>query len=206
MAPATINSCGPLLAIMPGIALARNFRILPSKAIRIGVATLSPRRISRINNCSNPAAPMVAASTSALRPASCRHVSSPIVTAISATLNNSGENADSATRPCAFISAISTVTGPAKARYGSISRASPTASCSVSVPTKPGASAVTTSGINRPTSAVVAISAALMVPSNRPAKAAAAAAPSVSRVRSQAGTSAAFSAPSVNNRRTTLTS
>ena len=44
--------------------------------------------------------------------ASCRHSSSAIVTAISATLNSSGENAVSAKRPRAFISAISTVTGP----------------------------------------------------------------------------------------------
>ena len=38
------------------------------------------------------------------------------IAAISAMLNNSGENAVSAKRPLAFCSAISTVTGPAKAR------------------------------------------------------------------------------------------
>ena len=38
------------------------------------------------------------------------------MTAISAMLNKSGENAVSANRPCAFRSAIMTVTGPAKAR------------------------------------------------------------------------------------------
>ena len=38
------------------------------------------------------------------------------VTAISAMLNNSGENAVSAKRACAFSNAIMTVAGPAKAR------------------------------------------------------------------------------------------
>ena len=57
-----------------------------------------------------------------------------------------------------------------------------------------------TSGITRPSNAVAAISAAVMVPSTRPAKAAAATAPPVSRTRSHAGTSAAFSPPSVNSR------
>ena len=39
-----------------------------------------------------------------------------VITAISAMLNKSGENAVSANRCCAFNSAIITVTGPAKAR------------------------------------------------------------------------------------------
>jgi hypothetical protein len=71
------------------------------------------------------------------------------MTAISAMLNSSGENAVSAKRPCAFNSAIITVTGPAKARYGSISRALSVASCSVSRPANPGASAMITSGISK---------------------------------------------------------
>ena len=128
------------------------------------------------------------------------------MTAISAMLNSSGENAVSAKRPCAFNSAIMTVTGPAKARYGSISRALSTASCSVSRPENPGASAMITSGITSASSAVAAISAAVIVPSTRPANAAAATAPPLSRTRSHAGTSAAFSPPSVSSRRTTLTS
>ena len=81
------------------------------------------------------------------------------MTAISAMLNSSGENAVSAKRPCAFNSAIITVTGPAKARYGSISRALSTASCSVSRPANPGASAMITSGISSASNAVAAISA-----------------------------------------------
>ena len=128
------------------------------------------------------------------------------MTAISAMLNSSGENAVSANRPCAFNSAIITVTGPAKARYGSISRALSVASCSVSRPANPGASAMITSGISSASTAVAAISASVTVPSTRPANAAAATAPSVSRTRSHAGTSAAFSPPSVNSRLTTLTS
>ena len=96
------------------------------------------------------------------------------MTAISAMLNNSGENAVSAKRPCAFNSAIITVTGPAKARYGSISRALSVASCSVSRPENPGASAVITSGITSASTAVAAISAVVTVPSTRPANAAAA--------------------------------
>ncbi len=60
--------------------------------------------------------PMVAARTSAASTASCRHPSSTAITAISAMLNSSGENAVSAKRPCAFSNAIMTVTGPAKAR------------------------------------------------------------------------------------------
>ena len=85
------------------------------------------------------------------------------MTAISAMLNSSGENAVSAKRPCAFNSAIMTVTGPAKARYGSISRALSVASCSVSRPANPGASAMITSGIASASSAVAAISAAVIV-------------------------------------------
>ena len=51
-----------------------------------------------------------------LRPRPARNISSTAMTAISAMLNSSGENAVSAKRPCAFNSAIITVTGPAKAR------------------------------------------------------------------------------------------
>ena len=42
--------------------------------------------------------------------------SSAIITVISAILNNSGEKAVRAERPCALASASSTVAGPAKAR------------------------------------------------------------------------------------------
>ena len=38
IAPATISNCGPLLAIMPGIALPRKPRISVSNEIRSGVA------------------------------------------------------------------------------------------------------------------------------------------------------------------------
>ena len=145
--------------------------------------------------------PTVAATICAACTASGRTASSTAITAISAMLNNSGENAVSAKRPCAFNSAIITVTGPAKARYGSISRALSVASCSVSRPENPGASAVITSGITSASTAVAAINAVVTVPSTRPANAAAATAPSVSRTRSHAGTSAAFSPPSVNSRR-----
>ena len=48
IAPATTSSCGPLLAIMPGIALARKPRISPSNDIRNGVAMPPPRRNTRI--------------------------------------------------------------------------------------------------------------------------------------------------------------
>ena len=60
--------------------------------------------------------PTVAAIVSAAKPASCRQPSSTIITAISAMLNSSGENAVSAKRACALNSAIITVAGPAKAR------------------------------------------------------------------------------------------
>ena len=149
---------------------------------------------------------MVAATICAACTASGRTASSTTITAISAMLNSSGENAVSAKRPCAFNSAIITVTGPAKARYGSIRRALSVASCSVSRPENPGASAVMTSGIASASTAVAAINAVVTVPSTRPANAAAATAPSVSRTRSHAGTSAAFSPPSVNSRLMTLTS
>ena len=85
---------------------------------------------------------MVAATICAACTASGRTASRTTITAISAMLNSSGENAVSAKRPCAFNSAIITVTGPAKARYGSIRRALSVASCSVSRPENPGASAV----------------------------------------------------------------
>ena len=116
IAPATISNCGALLAIMPGIALPRKPRISLSNEIRSGVAMLPPRKHQH-RQLQQPGdadgggddlrgvAPRPAA-TPAARPS----------TAISATLNNSGENAVSAKRPCAFNSAIMTVTGPAKAR------------------------------------------------------------------------------------------
>ena len=150
--------------------------------------------------------PTVAAMICAARTASCGNAISTTMTDISAMLNNSGENAANAKRPRAFNSAIMTVTGPAKARYGSIRRALSTASPSVSCPENPGASTAMTSGISSPSNTEAAINAAVTVPSTRPANIAAAAAPSVSRTRSHAGTSAAFSAPSVNSRLTTLTS
>ncbi len=60
--------------------------------------------------------PTVAAIASAAKVASCRQKSRAIMTAISAMLNRSGENAVNAKRACAFNSAIITVAGPAKAR------------------------------------------------------------------------------------------
>ena len=60
--------------------------------------------------------PTVAAITSAASAHPAARPSSAIITAISAMLNSSGENAVSAKRPCAFNSAIITVTGPANAR------------------------------------------------------------------------------------------
>ena len=60
--------------------------------------------------------PTVAAIAVAAWPASGRQPSSAIITAISAMLNRSGENAVSAKRACALMSAIITVAGPAKAR------------------------------------------------------------------------------------------
>jgi hypothetical protein len=117
MAPPTTSNCGPPFAIMPGIALPRKPRMSASKAMRSGVATLPPpRRNSRINSCNSPAMPTVAAMIVAAWAASCRQPSSAVITDISATLNNSGENAVSANRCCALISAIITVAGPAKAR------------------------------------------------------------------------------------------
>ena len=118
--------------------------------------------------------PTVAAITSAAWAASCSQPISAIITDISAMLNKSGENAVSAKRACAFNSAIITVVGPAKARYGNIRRASSTASCRVSCPAKPGARAVMTKGIKRPITPAATISAALTVPSTRPENAAAA--------------------------------
>ena len=60
--------------------------------------------------------PTVADTIRAASSGACRQPSSATITAISAMLNNSGEKAVSAKRPCAFNSAIMTVTGPAKAR------------------------------------------------------------------------------------------
>ena len=101
---------------MPGIAWPKKPRISALREMRNGVATLPPRRNTRIESCSSPAMPTVAAMTGAAKAASCRQKISAIITAISAMLNSSGENAVSANRPCAFKSAIITVTGPAKAR------------------------------------------------------------------------------------------
>ena len=60
--------------------------------------------------------PIVPAIIIAAKAGSCRHPSSTIITAINEMLNRSGENAVSAKRACAFISAIITAAGPAKAR------------------------------------------------------------------------------------------
>ena len=116
IAPATTSHCGPALAIMPGIALAKKPRISASNAARSGVATAAAAAQHDISNCNSPAMPTVAAIASAASAASVRQNSSTAVTAISARLNKRGENAVSAKRPCAFNSAIMTVTGPAKAR------------------------------------------------------------------------------------------
>ena len=48
IAPATTSNCGPALAIMPGIALAKKPRISASNETRSGVAMRSPRRSTRI--------------------------------------------------------------------------------------------------------------------------------------------------------------
>ena len=117
IAPPMTSNCGPLLAIMPGIALPRKPRMSASNEMRSGVATLlAPRRNCRISNCSRPAMPTVAAMIVAAVAGSCRQPSSAIITDISAMLNKSGENAVSANLCCALISAIITVAGPAKAR------------------------------------------------------------------------------------------
>ena len=118
IAPATISNCGALLAIMPGIALARKPRISASNEIRNGVAMPPPRRSTSIESCSSPAMPTVAAMICAASTASCRHSSSTAITAISAMLNNSGENAVSAKRPCAFNSAIMHGHRPGKGEIG----------------------------------------------------------------------------------------
>src|SRR3984957_6527529 len=116
MAPITMSSCGPAPAIMPGKALARKPRISESKATRSGVAKGPPRdREMRMSNCSSPAIPTVAAMASAASDASHRLKMRAIITAIKAPLNNSGANAVSAKRPCAFNSAIVTAAGPGKA-------------------------------------------------------------------------------------------
>ncbi len=116
IAPPTTSNCGAELAIMPGMALPKKLRMSASKEMLSGVAMLQPRRNTRIESCKNPAMPTVAAIAAAAKAASCRQPSSAIITDISARLNRSGENAVSANRCCAFISAIITVTGPAKAR------------------------------------------------------------------------------------------
>ena len=117
IAPPTASNCGPLLAIMPGIALPRNPRMPASYEMRSGVATLPPPRPHRrISNCNNPAMPTVAAMIVAAWAGSYRQPSSAIITDISAMLNKSGENAVSANLCCALISAMITVAGPAKAR------------------------------------------------------------------------------------------
>ena len=76
------------------------------------------------------------------------------MTAISAMLNSSGENAVSAKRPCALNSAIITVDRAGKGEIGQhqagIRRRR---AASVSCPANPGASAAMTSGINRPSNA-----------------------------------------------------
>ena len=103
MAPATIKSCGAALAIMPGSARPRKPRISASNDTRSGVATRSPRRSTSTSNCSRPAMPTVAASDIAATPhLAAARANSTIITAISAMLNSSGENAVSAKRPCAF--------------------------------------------------------------------------------------------------------
>jgi hypothetical protein len=116
IAAAIISSWGPLLATMPGMAFAKKPRMSLSNETRKGAVALSPRRRIRISSCKSPAMPTIAARISAARAASCRQNSSTAITAISAMLNSSGEKAVSANRPCAFMTAISTVTGPAKAR------------------------------------------------------------------------------------------
>ena len=105
------------------------------------------------------------------------------MTVIIVTLNSTGEIAVSMKRCSAFSTPIITMEGPTNAKYGIISRASVTASCSVSCPMKPGARTEITSGIATPKISAMAISMKLTLPSTRPAKAAAAAAPSVSRTR-----------------------
>ncbi len=116
MAPPTIRSCGAAFATMPGMARAKKPRMSAAKETRKGVAILPPRRDTRIRSCSKPAMPTVAASARATRPASGRVGMSAIITAISAMLNSSGENAVRAKRDCAEYSASITVEGPAKAR------------------------------------------------------------------------------------------
>jgi hypothetical protein len=71
---------------------------------------------------------------------------------------------------------------------------------------KPGASVMITSGITSASSAVAAISAAVIVPSTRPANAAAATATAALTHAQHAGTSAALSPPSLCQQlRTTFT-
>ena len=94
IAPATISNCGAELATMPGSARARKPRISASKVTRSGVAMRSPRRRTRISSCSRPAAPTVAARASAANARIRRGaMKNTIITAISAMLNSSGENA-----------------------------------------------------------------------------------------------------------------
>ena len=116
IAPTTISNCGALVAIIPGTALAKKPQISLSKENRSGVATSAPRSNISVVICNRPATPTVAAMICAASAAPGCESSSAAMTAISAMLNSSGENAVSAKRPCAFNSAIITVTGPANAR------------------------------------------------------------------------------------------
>src|SRR6478735_5041263 len=102
IAPATISHCGPELAIMPGIALAKKPRISLSKLMRRGVARRALCCDSSIRSCNKPAMPTVAASIHAATVASACQSRSAAIAAISVTLNSSGENAVSAKRPCAL--------------------------------------------------------------------------------------------------------
>ena len=101
---------------MPGIALARKPRISASKDTRSGVAMLPPRRRTRIEQLQQSGDADGGGDRKRGMRRILRERSETIITAISAMLNNSGENAVSANRPCAFNSAIITATGPAKAR------------------------------------------------------------------------------------------
>ncbi len=101
MAPPTINSCGAAFATMPGMARAKKPRMSALSDTRKGLAMRPPHRENNIKSCSKPAMPTVAASARATRPVSGLDGISATITAISAMLNKSGENAASAKRDCA---------------------------------------------------------------------------------------------------------
>ena len=117
IAPATISNCGPLLAIMPGMALAKKPRISCVEAKSAAASRCTRASREHQHQQLQQAGDADGRRQHHARQAGIRcQTSSIAITAISAMLNSSGENAVSAKRPCAFSSAIITVTGPAKAR------------------------------------------------------------------------------------------